>query len=51
MDFDGDVYPSDGDIYLFYDNKDQDPDEIYLTYNGSITITMDDSYVWYNSVK
>lgn len=48
IDFDGDAYPSDGDIYQFYNGRSESegPDELYLAQNESVSITLDDGFVW-----
>jgi hypothetical protein len=48
IDFDGDAYPSDGDIYQFYNGKSESegPDELYLVQDESLSIILDDRYTW-----
>jgi hypothetical protein len=51
IDFDSNEYPTDGDIYQFYNWKSQmdGPDEIYLDQNESLSMLFDDSFVWSDS--
>jgi hypothetical protein len=48
IDLDGDVYPSTGDVFQFYQGKGSDPDEIYLNSDLELNIFLDDTYVWMN---
>ena len=48
IDFDSNEYPTNGDIYQFYNGKSQmdGPDEIYLNHDDAVTIVMDDAFQW-----
>jgi len=50
IDFDQNNYPTNGDIFQFYNGKAEDPDEIYLDHDDSVSITLDDSFMWYEYI-
>jgi len=46
LDRDSNNEPSTGDVYEFYYDREYDPDEIYLNYNSSISMSFDDTWTW-----
>ena len=50
-DFYNDEYPTEGEVYQFYDMKDQyeGPDEIYLDQDMSVNISLNDDFSWYDT--